>query len=368
MKVIPTTETSNQDELLRRAKERAEEKGIAFALALGEIRREDPVLSEACRREVLGWNKDGHRRRIIDSADNLRQLVHARASEKDISYRTALAEIAQENPLLADKAGEQPRPQSTLQDSHVPTSTLKDERAPTSGPDQKSNAEVLRTIALEVAIREKIPYTDALLRVARQNPQLADAARQEVTGAGVHGSPKLAELIHKALRRSEEKGIALVYAIQQIMEEDPALAEASRQGAGMQVKETKEIPGIGTMFICKRAPGGHGPDPLRPKSSTFPAALREVSSKNQELLFQVLAEMTTADCLIDARTRGFVLVLLGTNEVAPWVDFGQCLVTLARRRLKEKRLSFAQALSEVSRDRPSLAILAREQVIRGKPR
>lgn len=103
-------DTSKRDELARRAKMRAKERGIALSLALMQISRECPALAEASRQEVLGRKLEfrtignGGRMVIVDVAERLASMAHARASEKNISYAAALSEIGRENRELVEMA------------------------------------------------------------------------------------------------------------------------------------------------------------------------------------------------------------------------------------------------------------------------
>jgi hypothetical protein len=103
--------TVKRDELARRARDRAREKAIPLSTALGEVGREDPRLALEAREEILG-----RKVRVVsvgeapnlwaisvvdtDVGERLAEMARTRASEKGISYRAALSEVAREVPEL----------------------------------------------------------------------------------------------------------------------------------------------------------------------------------------------------------------------------------------------------------------------------
>jgi len=112
---MATLVTVKRDELARRARERAREKQIPLSVALAEIGREDPKLALESREEVLGRKvrvitvgDPSNRQAIsvvdVDVAERLTQMAHARASEKNISFRAALCEVSREVPELVKMA------------------------------------------------------------------------------------------------------------------------------------------------------------------------------------------------------------------------------------------------------------------------
>jgi hypothetical protein len=244
----------------------------------------------------------------------------------------------------------------------------REERAMTGSAGQGSKSELLRTKALALASSEKIPYAEALVRVGREEPELVRAAREETLGPSSNQSPNYTEWATRAITRANWRGISIDEAMRQIEEEEPALVGAARKEWGMRVKETRELPnGLGIMYICASEVLAQAARALAiQKNVGSTVAMREVLKKNPELGFRVCHEISGAKPLIDPNAIGLVLALFLASEVDTFLDYGECLAEMAKRRCKGKDLSLSRALSEVSREHPELSRLARAQVIRGK--
>jgi hypothetical protein len=154
-------------------------------------------------------------------------------------------------------------------------------------------------------------FSHALSEIARENPGLTEAARQEtllgapsgLSKAAFNNRPRSLEIHEKILARAREKGISYGNARQEIEAEFPDLASAARQEGGLQVKDVKPLENGMEMVIC----------------STEFGRIRNPNS---------------------------------------WLAF------IAENRAKRKNISFRAALSEVARSYPRLADAADRQVKR----
>jgi len=89
------------DELTEMALLRSKQKGIPYELALWEVTRENPALATRSREEVMGVSLQPNSGR---AGEELHEKVVALSEANGLDYKTALRQVARENPQLAQRA------------------------------------------------------------------------------------------------------------------------------------------------------------------------------------------------------------------------------------------------------------------------
>jgi len=113
----------------------------------------------------MAWREESKK------SEELRDLARARAKERTISYSVALAEIAREQPGLAEAA----RQESLKSDTVFETPREREQFTP--GP----MADDLCRSAKGRAEHDGVTFSEALRRVGADRPALASEYRKEVT-------------------------------------------------------------------------------------------------------------------------------------------------------------------------------------------
>jgi hypothetical protein len=105
---------------------------------------------------------------------------------------------------------------------------------------QRATSEFIRLVKAKVE-DEKVSFSEAMLRVARENPQLCSAYREETTRPGavditptperqeLPQGPATAELMRRAKARSQEAGVSFTEAFKSVAGERPVLASEYRK-------------------------------------------------------------------------------------------------------------------------------------------
>jgi hypothetical protein len=174
-------------ELTLRAQQRAKEKQIDFRLALSEVRRESPGLSEQARQEAIAapGQREGEVPGMFAGRPHsfeFHKKITARAAQKQIPYSAARGEIESEEPDLAARArsegGMQIRDIMPLPDG-AEMMVCATELGRTADPGG-----LLARAAENRSRKRGISYRLALSEVSRDYPKLAAAARRRTMGLG----------------------------------------------------------------------------------------------------------------------------------------------------------------------------------------
>jgi len=151
---------------------------------------------------------------------------------------------------------------------------------------------------------EGIPFNDALAQIRKENPQLVEAARLEVTGGGDSNyGPNFLHLMRRALEIAKAKGLGTEEALERASFENPDVAKKARaeRGGSLYAGEFQPAPGIGDTGV------------------------------------------------------------LMSEGVDAALDPSAHLTMLANERCREKSISYVQALTEVGLEHPALVRASREQ-------
>jgi hypothetical protein len=144
----------NDERLNDLAMERASEGNISFGSALSQVAAENPTLTRPSVPAFAEAEQQGQTFRFLRNSERLNEAAKQRAEEDGICFAEALSQVAAENPRL------------TLPDSVIFLEADFEEARP------KSNGQQLTDLAYQRARKKKISFGEALSEVAQAHPEL----------------------------------------------------------------------------------------------------------------------------------------------------------------------------------------------------